>query len=197
MRVYRTTNKTLFTTNSKGARERMENAHGFRKFLKAKEYEEVAKHLFIIVETASRRVADQNLMAQISEAISGRGPGRGTPPPPPGPPPPSLPLAIGTTSTLSNPFSDSHEEPSAADVDVGNLNQVEMSIFESGATGGQFMISVVVLVTSLIISPEAAIVLELHGRDGTTQEVAATIPLAIVSDDEMGEKLPRVKLVCG
>jgi len=84
-------------------------------------------------------------------------------------------------------------------VDVGNLNQVEMSIFESGATGGQLMISVVVLVTRLIMSPEAAVVLELHGRDGTTQEVAATISLAVASGDrtnEGGETLPRVKLVC-
>ncbi|KAH8989692.1 hypothetical protein EDB92DRAFT_836390 [Lactarius akahatsu] len=138
-----------------GAREGVESARGFRKFFKAKEYEEVARHLFIIVETASRRVADQNLMAQISEAIAGRGA------PPSKLPPPSFPPPLGTTSTLSNPFSDSHEEPSTADIDVGDLNQLEMSIFESGSTG------------------EAAIVLELHGRDGTTQEVATTIPLEV------------------
>ncbi|KAH9033886.1 hypothetical protein EDB85DRAFT_1041370 [Lactarius pseudohatsudake] len=35
------------------ARERIESAHGFRKIFMAKEYEEVAKHLFIIVDTAS------------------------------------------------------------------------------------------------------------------------------------------------
>jgi hypothetical protein len=133
----------------------MESAHGFRKYLKAKEYEEVARYLFIIVETASRRAADQNVMAQISVAIAERGP---QPPP------------VGTTSTLSNPFSDSHATTSLTDVDVGNLNQVEMSIFQSRATG------------------EAATVLGLHGRDGTTQEVAATIPLPVVSGNRTCER---------
>lgn len=90
------------------------------------------------------------------------------------------PPPIGTTSTHSNPFSDSHEASSLADVDVGNLNQVEMSIFESETTGGQFKI--VVVMTILIKSTEAAVVLGLHGWDGSIQEVAATIPLAISGD---------------
>lgn len=70
---------------------------------------------------------------------------------------------------------------SLADVDVGNLNQVEMSTFESEASG------------------KATVVLELHGRDGTTQEVSANFPLAVVSGNrtDEGEFLPRVKLVCG
>jgi hypothetical protein len=54
-----------------------------------------------------------------------------------------------------------------------------MSIFESETAGGQFMISAVVLVMSLTKSPEAAVVLGLHGRDGSTQEVTATIPFAV------------------
>ncbi|KAH9021430.1 hypothetical protein EDB84DRAFT_1441454 [Lactarius hengduanensis] len=83
----------------------------------AKEYEEVAKHLFIIVDTASRQVADQHLFAQLSEAIVGR----------------------------------------AYDI--------------CGGIGDD----------SDHVSPEAAIVLELRGRDGTTQEVATTIPLAALS----------------
>ncbi len=141
-------------------------------------------------------------MAQISEALAARGtlahflscsksePNLLATQPPP----------FGTTSTISNPFSDTHEVSSLADVDVGNLNQVEMSTFESEAGGSQFMISLIVLVTRLIMPPEAAVVLELHGRDGTTQEVSAKFPLAVVSGDrtdEEGEMLPRVKLVCG
>jgi hypothetical protein len=111
------------------------------------------------------------------------------------------PPAFGTTSTYSNPFSDSHETSSMADVDVDNLDRVEMSIFQSEATGGQLIIPVVALVMSLTMSPEAAVVLGLHGRDGSTQEVAGTIPFAIGSDssdrtDERGERLPCVKLVC-
>lgn len=87
-----------------------------------------------------------------------------------------------------------------ADVNVGNLNQVEMSVFRFEATGGQLIIPIVMLVTTLIMSPEPAIVLGLHGQDGTTQEVAGTIPLAVGSDyrtDEGGEVLPRVKMVYG
>lgn len=40
----------IYRDRALGARERMENARGFRKFLKAKEYEEVARYLFVIVE---------------------------------------------------------------------------------------------------------------------------------------------------
>lgn len=127
----------------------------FKRHSLAKDYKRVAKHLFIIVETASRRAAAKNLKAQVSEAIAARA----TQPPP-----------FGTASTLTNPFSDSHEASSLADVDVGNLNHVEMSTFHSEAGG------------------EATVVLELHGRDGTTQEVAATIPLAAISGDRTNEE---------
>jgi hypothetical protein len=109
------------------------------------------------------------------------------------------PPAFGTTST-DNPFNDSHETSSPANVDVSGLNQVDMYIFESEATGGQLIIPVVALVMSLTMSPEAAVVLGLHGRDGSTQEVAGTIPFAIGSDsdmtDESGERFRCVKLVC-
>lgn len=50
------------------------------------------------------------------------------------------------------------------------------------------------------MSPEATVVLELQNRDGTTQEVAGTIPLPRGSSnetDEEGEMLPHVELVCG
>ncbi len=52
----------------------------------------------------------------------------------------------------------------------------------------------------LIVSPEAAAVLELHGRDGTIQEVVATFPLEVKAGDKAdqeGEMVLRVKLVCG
>jgi hypothetical protein len=76
-----------------------------------------------------------------------------------------------------------------------------MSIFRSEATGGQLIIPVVGLVMILTISPDVDVVLGLHGRDGSTQEVAGTIPFAMGSDssdrtDERGERLRCVKLVC-
>jgi len=144
-----------------GVKKSVDSASGFRKFFKAKEYEEVARYLFIIVETASRRVTDQNLMAQISEAIAGRD---------------TQPPAFGTSSTHSDPFSDSHETSSLYDVDVGNLDQVEMSVFESSTTG------------------EAAVVLGLHRRDGTTQEVASTFPLAGVPGGRRNEGVETATL---
>ncbi|KAH9054577.1 hypothetical protein EDB83DRAFT_2616696 [Lactarius deliciosus] len=147
-------------TQTSLARDKMETADGsiFQKYSLAKDYKRVAKHLFIVVETASRRAAEKNLMAQISEAIAARA---------------TQPPQLGTTSTISNPFSDTHEVSSLADVDVGNLNQVEMSTFESEASG------------------KAAVVLELHGRDGTTQEVSAQFPLAVVSGDRTDEAETR------
>ena len=72
-----------------------------------------------------------------------------------------------------------------------------MSVFESESARGQFMVSVMVLVMSLTKSPEAAVVLGLRGRDGSTQEVAATIPFAVGSDDSdrTGKTLSRDKLI--
>ncbi|KAH9021442.1 hypothetical protein EDB84DRAFT_1512321 [Lactarius hengduanensis] len=144
-------------TQTSLARDKMETADGsiFQKYSLAKDYKRVAKHLFIVVD---RRTCRKNLMAQISEAIAARA----TQPPP-----------LGTISTISNPFSDTHEVSSLADVDVGNLNQVEMSTFESEASG------------------KAAVVLELHGRDGTTQEVSVNFPLAVVSGNRTDEAETR------
>lgn len=97
---------------------------------------------------------------------------------PPPPPPP-----IGITSTLSNPFTDSHEVSSLADVDVGNLSEVEMSIFQSEAGGGQFVILVVASVMNLNMFSEAAVIFDLHGRDASTQQVVATFsPQFVVGD---------------
>ncbi|KAF8263960.1 hypothetical protein EI94DRAFT_1739625 [Lactarius quietus] len=131
-------------TQTSLAKEKMNQAEGsiFRKFSLAKDYQRVAKHLFIIVETASRRAAERHLMAQIAEARAARA---------------TQPPAFGTSSTHSDPFSDSHETSSLGDVDVGNLDRVEMSIFES-TTGG------------------AAFVLDAQNRDGTAQEFASTFP---------------------
>lgn len=76
-----------------------------------------------------------------------------------------------------------------------------MSVLRSEATGGQFLISIVVLMTRLILIffLEAALFLQLHGRDGRTQGVTATIPFTNGSGNGThagGEILPHVKLVC-
>ena len=52
------------------------------------------------------------------------------------------------------------------------------------------------------MSPEAAVIIDLHNRDGSTQEVVATFPLEAIpgqraDEDEGGEMLPHVKPVWG
>ncbi|KAN0139104.1 hypothetical protein V8E53_003106 [Lactarius tabidus] len=131
------------------AKQQVESARSSIRRL-AKDYRQVAQHLFLVVESASRRADEESLMDQFSRVNAQRAA--------------QLPQ-FGTISTHSDPFSDSHETSSLADVDVGNLDQVEMSVFESETAG------------------EATVVLGLHGRDGSTQEVAATIPFAVGSDD--------------
>lgn len=132
------------------AKESLEKANGSKRSL-AKEYREVAKYLFVIVERASQRVTHNSLLAQLSAATDGRAP---QPP-------------IGTISTLSNPFSDSHEVSSLADVDVGNLNQMEMTVYESEATG------------------EAAAVIDLQGQDASTQQVVTTFSPEVIVGNEV------------
>ena len=106
------------------------------------------------------------------------------------------PPQFETTSAISNPSSSSHETYSLADVDVGSLYHIEMSIFKPESTGGQSIMPAVVLVISLTMSLEAAVVLWLHGRDGSTREVAGMISYAVGSDDsdrtdETDEMPPR------
>ncbi|KAH9162950.1 hypothetical protein EDB89DRAFT_2079281 [Lactarius sanguifluus] len=124
----------------------------FKRFSLAKDYERVAKHLFIIVERASHRAARKSLRAQISEAIAARAP------------------QLGTTTTHSDPFSDSHAASTPTDIDIGNLNQLEVSTYHSEARG------------------EAAVVIGLHGRDATIQEVLGMIPLEDFSGDRTDEE---------
>jgi hypothetical protein len=94
-------------------------------------------------------------MAQFS---TGTGHGS-SPPPPPSPQRPSTP----TPSTITNPFGDSHAVSALSDIDLSNVDQVEMSRFESEPTG------------------EAAVIMDLQDRDGTVREYVATFPLEAIS----------------
>ena len=114
-------------------------------------------------------------------------------PSPPGPPPPST----GTRSTFTNPFSDSHAVSALSDIDVSNVDQVEMSRFESEPTGGQFIICRCVG-DETDITPEAAFIMDLQDRDGTTREFVATFPLEAISGHRAhqgGEMPPHDNLV--
>ncbi|KAN0140711.1 hypothetical protein V8E53_001538 [Lactarius tabidus] len=136
--------------------EKLKNAQGaIEKYTRARDYKRVSKKTFIIVEDVSNRADTNNVMAQFS-----MGTGRGiSPPPPPGPQRPSTP----TPSTFTNPFGDSHAISTLSDMDLSNVDQVEMSRFESEPTG------------------EAAVIMDLHDRDGTTREFVATFPLEAIS----------------
>jgi len=151
--------------------KKLENAQGvIKKYTQARKYKRVSLETFKIVERASNRADTNNVMAQFS-AGSGRG---SSPPPPPGPQRSSTP----TPSTFSNPFGDSHAVSTLSDIDVSNVDQVEMSRFESEPTG------------------EAAIIMGLRDRDGTTREFVATYPLEVISGywaHQGGEMLPHDK----
>jgi len=142
-----------------GVQEELEDAHGtvLQRYARARKYKRISKNTFKIVERASNRAVNNNLMAQFSDAL-GEG---GGPQPLPGP--------TGTTSTHTDPFGDAHAVPTLTDIDIGNVNQMEMTTFESETTG------------------EAAVILELHGRDGSTQEVVATFPLELRAGNRADE----------
>jgi len=158
------------------AKERLKSARGSRrqKFALAKDFKQRAEHLFIIVQTASNRAQEVSLRNQILRANAQRAPQPPAPQPPAPQPPAPQPPAFGTTSSHTDPFSDSHEA-ALADVNVNDLNEVRMSVFESRTSG------------------EAAVVLGLHGRDGRTQEISTTIPLEVISGDrtEGGSRVAR------
>ncbi|KAH9959173.1 hypothetical protein BC827DRAFT_1384777 [Russula dissimulans] len=72
---------------------------------------------------------------------------------------------FGTTSTHSNPFTDSHAISSLTNVSVNDLTAVEMTTYEREATG------------------EAAAVLKLEKKDASTQYVVTTFPTEIFRGD--------------
>jgi len=150
----------LSTTEIK---ERLESGKdsGFRKYLLARDYKRESKAMFKIIQVASQRSVDGNLMDQILGG--GRGGGGGVPPQPPD----------GTTTVpqASNPFTDPHVASTLASINVHNLDSIELETYRSPTTG------------------DAAIVLGLHNRDGTTQEVAGTIPFAAISGERSDERV--------
>ncbi|KAF8258748.1 hypothetical protein EI94DRAFT_1707698 [Lactarius quietus] len=135
-------------TSTMDAKDKLRGVKGpgyvLKKYSLAKEYKQVAKSLFIIVEISRARAE------------------RAAQQPP-----------IGTTTTHSNPFSDSHETSSLDDalddVDVGNLSRFELSVFQS--TNAR----------------EAAVVVGMENWDGTTQEVSSAFPLPGVRGDMTNE----------
>jgi len=96
------------------------------RYARARKYKRISKDTFKIVERASNRAVNSNLnnlMAQFSDALGGK---PTQPPPPP----------TGTTSTHTDPFGDAHAISTLTDIDIGNVDQMEMTTFESEATGG-------------------------------------------------------------
>jgi len=108
----------LSTTEVK---ERLESNKdsGLRKYLLARDYKRESKAMFKVIEIASQRAVDGNLMDQILEAVGG-----GAAPPP-----------TGSTTVPGNPFTDSHAVSTLTSVNVHNLDSVEMETYRSQATG--------------------------------------------------------------
>ncbi|KAH9973634.1 hypothetical protein BJV74DRAFT_864166 [Russula compacta] len=75
-------------------------------------------------------------------------------------------------STLTDPFSDSHAMSMLTDVAVNDLDQVEMSTYQSEDTR------------------DAAIVWNLHNRDASTQHLVATVSTEVFSGDRTDSEAP-------
>lgn len=74
-----------------------------------------------------------------------------------------------------------------------------MSRYESEPTGGRFIICRGVG-DDIDVSPEAAFIMDLQDRDGTTREFVATFPLEAISGHRAhqgGEMLPHDTLISG
>jgi len=101
---------------------------------------------------------------------------------------------LGTTTVASDPFSDRHGVPIPDDdINVDDLNQMEMTTFQSETTGGDYN-SLATLKTTLIVVPEAVVILDLQGRDSSTQQVVATVPReAFVVSNETHSEYRRVE----
>jgi len=69
------------------------------------------------------------------------------------------------TSSPRNPFTDSHAISNLTDVAVGDLDEVEMSTYQSEDNS------------------EGAVVMDLHGRDASTTSIVATFPTEVFSGD--------------
>lgn len=78
-----------------------------------------------------------------------------------------------TAPTKSNPFTDSHQISKLTDIPVNDLDEVEMTTYESKATG------------------EGAVILDLHSRNGPTQHIVSTFPTVVFSDDTADEEASR------
>lgn len=161
---------------AKVAKEKVErdNITLLQKFIFAMDYEKIAEYTFKVIERASNRAIDDGLMAQISSAI---GEEAGPQPPPTGPlptgphPPPTGPLlpsvrpqppTVGPSTLYRNPFT---SLSTSTDVNVHDLELVKMEAYRSRVTG------------------EAAVVLDLHRRDASRQQVFTTFsPQALLGN---------------
>jgi len=136
-------------------KEELENhsGHGFQKLLKARKYRRLSRKAFKIVKRASDRAIDDSLLAQIVEATRGPGvtPGGGGG------------GELDTATTRSNPFGDSHAISTLTDIHVDDLDEIELSTFKNEEDG------------------DAAAVLDLVRRDGSTQHLVATFPVEAFS----------------
>ncbi|KAI0294569.1 hypothetical protein BC826DRAFT_1175352 [Russula brevipes] len=127
---------------------------GFQRFRLAMQYRRLSRDTFMVIERASNRAVDDNLMHQIDEAIHETGN------------PPSAPGAL--QSIPRNPFTDSHAVSTLSDVAIGDLGQVELETYQSEVTGA---------------GPEGAAVFRFHRHDASTQHLVATFPPTVFSGD--------------
>jgi len=142
-------------------KEGLENHTGndFQRLLKARKYRRHSRKVFKIVKSASDRATEDSLLAQIVEATRGPevtpGGGGGG----------ESRNNLGTATTRSDPFGDSHAISMLTDIHVDDLDEIELSTFKNEEDS------------------DAAAVLDLTRRDGSTQHLVATFPVEAFSGD--------------
>jgi len=145
-------------------KQKVENSDGSRwhQLHQARKYERLSQKTFKIIKVASDNAIDDSLMDQIEKATRRPGVGLGNDVP-----------TDSTAPTKSNPFTDSHQISKLTDIPVNDLDEVEMTTYESKATG------------------EGAVILDLHSRNGPTQHIVSTFPTVVFSDDTADEEASR------
>jgi len=153
-------------------RDELENhsGHNFRKLLKAREYRRLSRRTFKIIKRVSDRAVEDSLLAQIVGATQGPGvapEGQGGPGGGGGGGPGNN---LGTATTHSDPFSDSHARSTLTDIHIDDFDEMELSTFGNEDRS------------------EGATVIDLIRRGAPTQHIVGTFTTDVFSGDRTGRE---------
>ena len=86
-------------------------------------------------------------------------------------------------SAPRDPFTDSHAISTLTNVAANDIDEMDMSTFQNEDTGGRSWICFHSPIERADCPTESAVVLDLRGRDSSTQHIVATFPTRVLSGD--------------